>query len=431
MAESKPMKMPVYLVFFSAALGGFQVDAQPGPGNEEAIRLAGASPLVRSAERYLLGQVERLRNESLRSTTQDALSRQTCVRHRANVTESDKEAIVEQLRRDRLFLPADADAFPGGAKAGVFPAIFDEGTACPRLPQTFFSAPGSVYGGHHSYPGGLVVHETFNNLSDLQLAAGYRRVYGTPRRDGLPVVGRGDEHEHTDINIDEDLVAAAPIWHDWGKMIVFQWNSDGSEFPEFNFGGDGVHDAYGAAGDSRTGGHHIIGLAEAMARGLAPDFVISFASAHSTPTNGNEYKVVNWLRAAAIIAQIDPVRQGYLHLDSRGQLRLPPLRQLGSGVDLNELSPSQTNVLAEYVLHNISDSDFILTGPAVTIVQFLLQRLAREFGYNPTETSRYNRRFRNPALTYLSAERLLIIYGERGLDGVQAEIQKLRQHGIL
>ena len=428
MAKSKPMKMLVYLVFFSAALWGFQADAQPGPGNEEAIRLAGASPLIRSAERYLLGQVERLRNATLRNATQDALSRRSCVQHRANVSESDKEAIVEQLRKQGLFRPADADAFPGGAKAGVFPAVFDEGTACPRLPQTFYSAPGSVYGGHHSYPGGLVVHETFNNLSDLQLAAGYRRVYGTTRH-GLPVIGRGDEH--TDINIDEDLVVAAPIWHDWGKMIVFQWNGDGSEFPEFNFGGDGDHDAYGAPGDSRTGGHHIIGLAEAMARGLAPDFVISFASAHSTPTSGNEYKVVNWIRAAAMIARIDPVKQEYLHEDSRGQLRLPPLRQLGNGVDLNELSPSQTNVLAEYVLHNISDSDFTLTGPAVTIVQFLLQRLAEEFGYDPAQTSRYNRLFRNPALTYLSAERLLIIYGERGIDGVRSEIRKLRRHGIL
>ncbi len=63
--------------------------------------------------------------------------------------------------------------------AGIFPPLLEDGTECPRLPQPFFSAPGSSYGGHHSFPGGLVVHETFNDLSGIQLAAGYRRVYGS------------------------------------------------------------------------------------------------------------------------------------------------------------------------------------------------------------------------------------------------------------
>src|ERR1700737_4572496 len=54
----------------------------------------------------------------------------------------------------------------------------------------------------------------------------------------------------------------------------------------------------------------------------------------ATPTSGNEYKVVNWVRAAAIIAEIDPVKQGYLRRDSAQRLRLPAVRQLGS-VDLN------------------------------------------------------------------------------------------------
>jgi hypothetical protein len=225
------------------------------------------------------------------------------------------------------------------------------------------------------------------------------------------------------------VIVGAPIWHDWAKMIVFQWNADGSEFPEFNFSGDGKRDDYGAAADSRTGGHHIIGLAEAMTRGLAADFVIAQSSAHSTPTSGNEYKVVNWIRAAAIVARIDPMEQGYLRKDSRGRLRLPALRQLGN-LDLNELSPSQTNVLAEYVLHNLSDADFTLTGPAVSIVQFVLRELAPQFGYDAAETSRYNRMFRNPALSYLSGERLLIIYGEKGLDGVRSELANLRAHKI-
>jgi len=41
-----------------------------------------------------------------------------------------------------------------------------------------------------------------------------------------------------------------------------------------------------------------------MKRGLPADFVMTQASAHSVPTSGKEYKVVNWLRAAAIIARL-------------------------------------------------------------------------------------------------------------------------------
>ena len=37
---------------------------------------------------------------------------------------------------------------------------------------------------------------------------------------------------HSDISIDQDLIIAPPIWHDWAKTIVFQWNADGTEFQE-------------------------------------------------------------------------------------------------------------------------------------------------------------------------------------------------------
>ncbi len=309
--------------------------------------------------------------------------------------------------------------------AGIFPPLLEDGTECPRLPQPFFSAPGSSYGGHHSFPGGLVVHETFNDLSGIQLAAGYRRVYGSSRRDGLPIVGAGDGH---DLEISRDVTIAAPLWHDWAKTFVFQWNADRSEFIELPFGGAGDNDDYGRPGDSRTGGHHIIGVAEAMIRGMSPDFVIARASAHSTPTSGNQFKVVNWLRAGAILARIDPVDRGYLVRDAQGLLRLPPLRHLGE-IDL--IAAGQLNVLAEYVLHNISDSDFTLTGPAVSITQILLRELAGRYGYDPLDVGRYNRRYRNPALSYMSAERLLIMYSQGGMALVTRELDLLREHGIL
>lgn len=262
----------------------------------------------------------------------------------------------------------------------------------------------------------------------MSYAVGYRRVYGTSRSDGMPVIAAEENPNDglsSDIFISQDIMVAAPLWHDWAKPIVFQWNADGSEFKELNFGGNGMADRYGLAGDSKTGGHHILGIAEAMKRGFAPDFIITQASAHSAPTSGNEFKAVNWIRAAAILAQMDPVAQGYLYLDGETRMRLPPLRQLGS-IDLVKGSLAHTNTLAEYALHNLSDADFNLTGPAVTEIQVVLDAIAPQFGFDPADMAVFNNRFRNVVLSNFSAERLLISYGNGGIAAVAAEIGKIR-----
>ena len=404
----------------------------PGAGNAQAARIAGGSALVQSALQFIDSRIDHISDRGLQAQVRDLVeNRGVCIRHRAHETAASKQAVVTALSGAGLFAAADAAAFPGGASAGVLPPVLQAGSGCPQLPQPFFSAPGSVFGGHHSYPGGLPVHETFNDLSDASFAANYRRVYGNPGRDGLPViVADGRDQNSTDIDIDEAIIVAAPLLHDWGKPIVFQWNADGTEFAEFNFGGNGVTDNYGAAGDSRTGAHHIIGIAESMARGLAPKFVITQASAHSNPTSGNEYKVVNWLRAGAIIAGIDPVANGYLRVDGAGNLRLPAVQRLGQ-IDLNAQSPTQVNAPVEYQLHNLSDADFTQTGPSISVAQILLSTLAPEFGYDPSDTARYNLQYRNPALSHLGAERLYILYTSGGVAAVRAELVKLRHHGII
>jgi hypothetical protein len=161
-----------------------------------------------------------------------------------------------------------------------------------------------------------------------------------------------------------------------------------------------------------------------MARGLSPELVVTQASAHSAPTLGNEFKVVNWLRAAAIIARIDPVARGYLVLDAKGNPRLPALRALDEGVNLP--SAGQTNLLLEYQIHNLSDSDFVNSIPAVTESQVLLQNLAPQFGFDPTDTANYNNNFRNVVLAYLSPERIATLYSNGGLAAVSREVQKLK-----
>jgi hypothetical protein len=414
---------------------------KPGAGNAAAVALAKQSPMIQSAYHFVLSQASKIRDNALREVTLDAVGNpNTCVKHRANLTDAQKNTIVASLISAGLVNPADAATIQGGVKAGVFPPVLNDGTACPQLPQPFFSAPGSTsVFGHHSYPGGLAVHESNNDVADVHLAEEYRGIYGHSHYGALPTIDRdvldsdpGDGLDGaSDIYIDEDIIVGAPLWHDWAKTMVFQWNADGTEFIELNFGGTGTNDNYGAAGDSRTGGHHIITIAEEMSRGLPPEFVITMACAHSAPTSGNEFKVVNWLRAGAIIAQIDPVAKGYLYLDQNGYLRLPPVRQLANNVNLNAASPTQTNVLAEYTIHNLSDADFTYSGPAVDADNVLLQSIAPQFGYNPSDTATYYLKFRNPVLSFFTAERLLILYSQQGISAVISAVQELRDRGIL
>jgi hypothetical protein len=409
----------------------------PGAGNAAAVALSNKSPMVQSAKDLLLKNTKKIDDASIKAITLDAIGNPTtCVAHRVGLQENDKNTILQELIAAGLVDVRDNSTFPGGLKAGVFPPLLDDGSACPKLPQTFFSAPGSFFGGHHSYPGGLSIHEAFNDVSNLNLAKGYRKVYGHTGPHGLPVIGKDDnnanESEETASTfvLSQDVTIAAPLWHDWAKPMVFQWNSDGSEFKELNIGGNGQTDNYGAPGNSKTGAHHMLSAAEAMKRGLPADLVIAQVSAHSHTIPDNEYKVVNWLHTAAIIAQIDPVAQGYLSRDAQGNLRLPPVRHLGE-VNLNAALPSQTNLLAEYPLHALSDADSTLTEPAVTIDQVILRTLAPEFGFDANQAAAYNNGFRNPVFSFLTAERILIIYGNSGLDGVRAEINNLRKRGII
>jgi len=79
------------------------------------------------------------------------------------------------------------------------------------------------------------------------------------------------------------------------------------------------------------------------------------------------------------MARVDPVAAGFLHRDTTGNLRLPPLRHLGD-VNLESATPPQLDFLPEYVIHNLSDADFIFTGPVVTESETILRTLAPRYG---------------------------------------------------
>ena len=368
---------------------------QIGSGNADAEKISLRSSPVQSAYEFLVKRAASIKNPVLRRETLDIIRNpRTCILHRARLTPADKQRIVHELMAAGL-----ADGNDANLEAGVFPPVLDDGSDCPHLPQPFRAAPGSSFGGHHSYPGGLAMHEAFNERAAIGEAEAYRKTYAQASL------------------IDHDLVIAAPLWHDWAKTIVFQWKADGTEFVETEFGGNGTTDNNGSGGNSRTGAHHILGLAEAMKRGLDAGFIITQASAHSAPTLGNEYKVVNWLRAAAIIAGIDPVEKNFLQRDPQGHFHL-------RGRD-----GSETSVRLEYTIHNLSDADFIFSGPAAQTADAVLRRLAPEFGFDPADVAAYNLRFRNPALSLGGAENLMMLDSRQGPDAVRGTLRKLRDAG--
>ena len=115
------------------------------------------------------------------------------------------------------------------------------------------------------------------------------------------------------------------------------------------------------------------------------------------------------------------MQAGYLARDDSGRLRLPALRKFGS-IDLGSTS---SNLLPEYAIHNLSDADFTYSVPAVAAAEAILQQLAPKFGFNPADTANYNNLFRNRVLSLLTAERLFMIYSEKGIEGVEKEVRRL------
>jgi len=55
-----------------------------------------------------------------------------------------------------------------------------------------------------------------------------------------------------------------------------------------------------------------------------------------------------------------------------------------------------------------------------------ISQIAPRFGYDAADVARYNNDFRNVVLAYLSPERLMMIYDNKGLEDLVKEVSKLR-----
>lgn len=297
----------------------------------------------------------------LRAETLAALEDRPCVRHRTDLKRADENAILAALRAQAL-MPTPADAAEAERqRLTVFPPVDQSGAPCPRLPQSLAAAPGGNAGSHHDWPGGLAEHEAFN----LRLALTLAELYESE--------GSG--------RVDRDALTAAVLWHDWAKALVLTWRPDGTLPTERPIAG--------------AGAHHVLGLAEAMARRLPPAVILVQACAHAAPVSEDGRKVGDWLRAAAIIARTDWT---------------------------GPVAPTR-----ECLINNAADDNWVHAEAAVHAADAALARLAPRFGHASPEGTAYRTRLRNPALEILGADRIKTLWEDGGDAAVE---QALRATGF-
>jgi len=291
------------------------------------VDMAERSDLAVSAFRYMLSAADEISDPALRQAVTSILKMPT-----ATVLERFKDDAAKTEMRAKL---VEAGLLkPEITVAQLFPPA-----AKPAEPaQPTLSAPGSGYGSHHAYPGGLVVHVALNVRSSLGLYGGYRDTYGS--------------------RLSRDVVLASQLLHDLHKPWVFQWKADGSLLTEYPIAG--------------TGAHHSLSVAESVYRGLPADMIIAQASAHDHPGDAeSEAKVVGYLKAGAMIAGKDPVQYGLLAADGKS-IKLP-------------------RSIESFITH-IGDHDWILSVPTNKWTMPLLQDAAVK-DYGMTEADLTGERF--------------------------------------
>jgi hypothetical protein len=161
-------------------------------------------------------------------------------------------------------------------------------------PQTYLTAPSSHNDFYNAHPGGLALTVAYNIRMADAYTQNYRQVYGVP--------------------INRDVSVAGLLVHEYPKVWLYQWQKDGTwlEEPRTVY-----HDTWHA--------HCIYVTAELMHRRFDSRIVMAMAAAHQlaflNAAMDGRLVVANWqglervahfIKAAAVLANVDPVDYGLL-----------------------------------------------------------------------------------------------------------------------
>lgn len=241
--------------------------------------------------------------------------------------------------------------------AGLVDEKVEVGALFPSGSLSFAAAAGGLLGKHHGHPGGLAAHTAFNVKAARALAAVYRQQY--------------------DVEIDEDIVIAAPILHDAMKAWTLQFNEDGTLATQPMVAG--------------TSSHHPFIVAEAIHRGLPYALVVAVAAAHEPP-DSNRAAVARFLQAGAILAGKDPLAW--------------------------QLAPTSR---IEASISHLSDHDYVLSDPAFAAVDQALDRVLAAPTSTTTENDVVARRWQKHAI--LARISGMTLYA-RLVDGSDAAVRR-------
>ncbi len=318
-----------------------------------AVDMAEASGLVMDSWRYLRNTAETIRNPVIRKGVFAILDNPAPTIMK-QIGEKEKKEIYNELSAKGLIKDVSLEDFLPASQSA------------DKSPQPFYSAPGSGYGSHHAYPGGVVTHTAANLQVSLGLYEAYRNVY--------------------DYLLDRDVVIASQVLHDLHKAWVFQWRDNGASRTELSLAG--------------TGEHHPLSVAESFHRGLPAKMCVAQACAHNHPGFAkDEEGPVNWITAAAIIIGKDPIAEGWL--DQSGKT-LP-----------------QPRTMEDFVCH-LGDHDWILTVPAAHWMIPLMKEIAME-KYGLAKEDLEGRKFnqlRNYVFSQATIMGLYNLYAGEGKDAV-------------
>ncbi len=308
------------------------------------VQIAKESVVVQSAHRVIVEAAKQIRDNSLRSTVLAILENPA-----PTIAKNNEKDILSRLQKENLIDTARKEVFP--------PVKNPE-----QSPQPFWSAPGSGYASHHAYPGGLVTHTALNVVSAQALVKNY---------------------------MDYDAAVGGEILHDLHKPWVFAWQDDHSCRKEQLL--------------AATGEHHVLSIAESIARKVPAQVVVAQACAHEHPaTPAGEKLVVGWIKAASIIAGVDPIKAGLL--DKSGNTLPLPRRIEG------------------WVVH-LADHDFVISTSACRWTAAALEKLAKE-NYGLSDVQQLNS-FRNYVMANLTAMRLYGILSSQGKKAFANEVARV------
>ena len=328
----------------------------------DPIAMAEKSAYVQSAYAYLLKVVSEIKDTAIRQSTTAILQNPAPRLMELYPTDREKENVKQRLVSAGYLKPDVAyDQFLPPYKT----------TDQAVIP--FYAAPGSGYGSHHSYPGGLATHIAVNVKAALGFYNAYKDVYGW--------------------TMDRDIVIAAQVLHDLHKPWVFQWQENGAARTEYPIAG--------------TGAHHVLTIAELIHRKMPAELVVAMACAHNHPGSLNDERdVVNWIKAAAILAGQDPVSLGLLAADGK---TLPIPRR------------------AEGFITHLGDHDWVLSVPSARWTIAKLQEIARQ-EYGMTEEDLQTKKFhafRNYVFSQATLEQLYLIWAKEGETALLDKVKSI------